>query len=437
MANNGQIGWFSSMSKEAEYDDLSTVRSHRPDYLIVLYMGLLMLLGLIIMYAIGPQRANVLNNAYGGDYSGDYFFIKQVTSLALALGAFGAMALIPYTWLTKRAGKLLLIAFGACLLLAFASWAHLGIAQQSLGATRWFNLGAFGSLQPSELLKFASLIFVAGFLGAKVRKGDINNINTSLIPLGIITAISMFFIVVIQKDLGTGISLAGIVASMLYVAGINKKNGALILVVMAVVGLFLIFSEAHRIDRIITYLKGDDTSQSDSGSYHVEHAKLAIGTGGLFGVGIGNSVQATGYLPEAINDSVFAIMGETFGFVGLMVILALFVSLLMRLLKIMDHLVDIRLKLLVAGVFGWFGTHVVLNIASMIGIFPLTGITLPLLSFGGTSILFITAALGLVFQLSHYTVHSSKLKEASYENLGSRRGIGRSRYAGRSSFGRN
>ena len=101
-----------------------------------------------------------------------------------------------------------------------------------------------------------------------------------------------------------------------------------------------------------------------------------MGTGGFLGVGIGNSVQATGYLPEAINDSVFAIMGETFGFVGLMTVLAVFTSLLMRLLLIMDHMVDIRLKLLIAGVFGWFGSHVILNIASMTGVFPLTGITL-------------------------------------------------------------
>lgn len=436
MATDGDKGWFSTISKEAEYGDIASVRPHRPDYLVVLYMGLLMLLGLIVIYAIGPQRANVLNNAYGGDYGGDYFFIKQVVSLVLALSTFAAVALIPYTWLTKHAGRLLLIAFGACALLALAGWAHLGIAQQSLGATRWFNLGALGSLQPSEFLKFAALIFVAGFLGNKVRSGKLNDVHATLVPLAIITAISMLFIVVIQKDLGTGISLVGIITSMLFVSGINKKNGGIILLAIAAVVMVLIFSEPHRIDRMVTYLKGDNAA-SDAGSYHIEHAKLAIGTGGLFGVGIGNSVQATGYLPEAINDSVFAIMGETFGFVGLMIILALFVTLLMRLLKIMDHLVDIRLKLLIAGVFGWFGTHVVLNIASMIGIFPLTGITLPLLSFGGTSIVFITAALGLVFQLSHYTVHSSKLKEASNENFSSRRGIGRSRYAGRSSFRRN
>lgn len=424
-------------SESAQFSDMTSVRRHRPDYLIVLYMGLLMLIGLIIMYAIGPQRANVLNNAYGSDYSDTYFFIKQTVSLLFALGAFLAMAFIPYTLVTKHAGKIFLFALGACAILAIAGWAHLGIAQQSLGATRWFNLGPLGTIQPSELLKFAILLFTAGFLGVKVKQGKLNDVRETLIPLAILTAVSLLFIVVIQKDLGTGISLMGIVITMLIVGGINKRNGGIILLTLAIIGLVFIFSAPHRMDRITTYLKGDDTSSSSDGSYHIEQAKLAIGSGGLFGVGIGNSVQSTGYLPEATNDSVFAIMGETFGFVGLLTILALFGALLMRLLKQMDHLIDIRLKLIVAGTFGWLGAHVILNVASMIGIFPLTGITLPLLSFGGTSMLFITAALGLVFQLSHYTVHPSNLKEAQYENFGSRRGIGRSRHSSRSGFTRN
>ncbi|MCX6728754.1 MAG: FtsW/RodA/SpoVE family cell cycle protein [Candidatus Saccharibacteria bacterium] len=437
MSANRRQGYLNSLSKEAQYNDINSVRRHRPDYLIVLYMGLLMLLGLIIMYAIGPQRANVLNNAYGGHYGDAYFFLKQAVSLVIALVAFGAMAFLPYKSVTKNASKILVVALGVCVLLAIAGWAHLGIAQQSLGATRWFNLGPLGSLQPSELLKFGILVFIAGFLGNKVRQGKVNNVQETLIPLAIITAISMLFIIVIQKDLGTGISLVCIIASMLYIGGINKRIGGIVLLTIAVAGLILIVSAPHRMDRILTYFHGDNTSLSDPNSYHIEHAKIAIGTGGLFGVGIGNSVQATGYLPEAINDSVFAIMGETFGFVGLFVILALFTALLSRILKVMDHLIDIRLKLIAAGVFGWLAAHVILNVASMIGIFPLTGITLPLLSFGGTSMLFIAAALGLVFQLSRYTVHSSKLKEANDENFSGRRRLGRTRYSSRSGFTRN
>ena len=407
-------------------------RRHRPDYMIILYMGLLMLMGLVVIYAIGPQRANVLNNSYGSDYSGSYFFIKQAVSLLLSLITFGIVAAIPYAWLAKRSGKLLVFGFLACVLLAFAGWTGLSIAQCSLGACRWFDFGILGSLQPSELLKFSIMIFLAGFLGVRINQGKLNNVQDTLVPVSVIAALALLFVVIIQKDLGTGIALSGIVISMLTVGGMSKKVGSVILVVGLALGAILIISSPHRVDRITTFLKGDSSSTSDKASYHVEHAKIAIGVGGLLGVGIGNSIQATGYLPEAINDSVFAIMGETFGFIGLSAVIVAFVALLMRLLKIMDHLVDIRLKLIVAGVFGWLGSHVILNIASMIGIVPLTGITLPLMSFGGTSMIFIAAALGLVFQLSRYTLHTSRLKEATHEDFGSRRGIGRSRYASRS-----
>ncbi len=425
------------ITQRANLIDLN--RRHRPDYQLVLYMGLLMILGLVVIYAIGPQRANVLNNAYGSNYNDTYFFFKQAISLLASLGVFAFMSFIPFTFLSKHASKVIIFALSLCVLLAVAGWLNLGIAQQSLGATRWFNLGPFGSLQPSEVVKFAILIFLAGFLGVKSKAGKINDYKETLIPLAVIAAICLLFIVVLQKDLGTGVSLVGIITAMLFVGGINIKNGLKIFLAIIAVGSIFIISAPHRVDRVLTFLQGDKSSvlTSDSSSYHIEHAKLAIGTGGLFGVGIGNSVQATGYLPEAINDSVFAIMGETFGYVGLTIILMLFTALLVRLLKIMDHLPDMSLKLLVAGVFGWFGSHVILNIASMLGVFPLTGITLPLLSFGGTSMLFISAALGVAFQLSHYTVHSSNLKEVAHENSGSRWRIGRSRYARRGGSTRN
>ncbi len=413
-------------------------RRHRPDYLIVLYMALLMLLGLVVIFAIGPQRANVLNNAYGSNFSDSYFFIKQAISLALSVIAFLLAAYFPYSKLLKHARAMVIVALGACVVLAISGMAHLSFAQQTLGATRWFNLGIFGSLQPSEMLKYAVLVFTAGFLGSRAKQEKVNDLKETILPIAIITAISLLFIVVIQKDLGTGISLVGIIMAVLFVSGLSLKNVSIALASLLLIGSIFILSAPHRIERVLTYLKGDSVSLStDDNSYHITQAKLAIGSGGFLGVGIGNSVQATGYLPEAINDSVFAIMGETFGFIGATTILILFLALLIRLLQIMDHLPDPNLKLVVAGVFGWLGAHVILNIASMLGVFPLTGITLPLLSFGGTSMFFVAAALGLVFQLSHYTVHSSNLKEASYENIGSRRWVRRSRHTSSSGSARN
>ena len=408
------------------------VRRHRPDYQIVLFTGLLMMLGLIVMYAIGPQRANVLNNSYGTDYyTNTYFFVKQTVSLLLALGAFITLATVPYTLLRKNATKILAAGFIACLVLAFAGWLHLGIAQESLGATRWFNLGPLGSLQPAEFLKFGILLFAAGFLGMRSKQGLINDVNKTLIPLGVLTLAAIVFVIGIQRDMGTGLALIAILVTMIIAAGVHLR----ILGIIGLIGLgmiaLLIVVAPHRVERITTFLQGDSTNLNDASNYHIIHAKIAIGTGGLTGVGIGNSIQATGYLPEAINDSVFAIMGETFGFVGLVVIILLFTALLLRLLNVADHLEDMRLKLVVVGVFGWLGAHVIMNIAAMIGVFPLTGITLPLLSFGGTSMIFIAAALGLAFQLSRYTNFTSRVKETGYEDSRSRRGVGRSRDAGR------
>lgn len=427
-----RIGWQSPRHRASGASAEGVIRKHHPDRLILVCTLLLMFVGLLVIYAIGPQRANFMNTSLGYGYSDGYFFQKQLVSFALALGVFFLVTKIPYQWILKHGTKVLIAGFLACAFLAVAGWT--GLIDGTLGAVRWINLGPLGSIQPAEIVKLGLLLYGAVFLSVRAKEGRVNDLKATLLPIGAITAFALLFIIVIQKDLGTGIALTSIVATMLVVAGINKKIIIGLLGVLLFAGLFLIFTSPHRVDRVMTYLQGDSTSTSDADSYHIQHAKIAIGSGGFFGVGIGDSVQASGYLPEAINDSIFAIIGETFGFVGTVALIALFVTLLMRLLKTMDYLVDMRLKLVAAGVFGWMGAHVILNIAAMIGIFPLTGITLPLLSYGGTSMIFMTAALGLVYQISRYTVHPSRLnKEEDNEDSRSRRGVGRTRYASRRS----
>ena len=427
MSNMALGGWLSSISATPE----GVVRKHHGDRLIIVYTMLLMLVGLLVIYAIGPQRANLMNSVFGFEYSDGYFFWKQLLSITIAVAAFAIMATFPYTVILKYGKVVLWTGFVACLLLAIGGWT--GIIEATNGAVRWINLGPLGSVQPAEILKFGVLLYVAMFLGIRAKQGKINDVAETLFPVAVITGAALFIVIVVQKDLGTGISLTAVVLSMLFISGINRRIMAGIVSLIAIAGLLLIFTSPHRVERVMTYLKGDNTSTSDADAYHIQHAKIAIGSGGFFGVGIGDSVQASGYLPEAINDSIFAIIGETFGFVGTVALLALFVALLMRLLGVMDRMVDQRLKFVAAGVFGWLGAHVILNIAAMIGIFPLTGITLPLLSYGGTSMMFMAAALGLVYQLSKYTVHPSRLKEASHENSRRGRGVGRTRYAGRRS----
>ena len=277
-------------------------------------------------------------------------------------------------------------------------------------------------------------MFVSGFLGTRAKQGKINDAQETLIPLAVALGVALFAVVVLQKDLGTGIALLAIVMTMLVASGMKWSIIGKVAGVLVAAGLVFVISAPHRMERVMTFIQGDsNTSSVDENSYHIAQARIAIGSGGLFGLGIGKSVQSTGYLPEAINDSIFAIMGETFGFFGLVAILALFTLLLMSLLRVAARLPDMGLRLLVVGVFGWVGSHVILNVAAMTGVAPLTGIPLPLLSYGGTSMLFIAASLGLAFQLSRYTSHKP-IEEGALQNesSSSRRGIGRTRHASRS-----
>ena len=415
-------------------------RRHRPDYMIIMCMGVLMLIGLVVMYAIGPQRANVMNAAYNGSYSATYFAFKQFVSLLLALGVFVALALVPFSTLKNQATKIMAAAIiASALLFLVGNVAHIDtFAQATLGAYRWFNLGSFGGFQPSELMKFAVVIFMAVFLSSRYQQGKIDDLKETVYPMAGLLALLLLIVVVIQKDMGTGVSIAAVVVSMFIVSTMNWKILAKIAGVGVILGLLLVVLSPHRMERISTFFSsGNDVAAADErdNNYHIKNAMIALGTGGLFGRGIGKSIQATGYLPEAVNDSIFAIMGEIFGFAGTICIIGLFGILLFRILRIADQLPDMSMRIAAAGVFGWLLAHVVMNIASMIGLIPLTGITLPLLSFGGTSMIFMSGALGVVFQLSRYTNHKSvTMKEDARADFGSRRRVGRTRYAGRRSI---
>lgn len=414
-------------------------RRHRPDYRIVLFMGLLMLLGLIVMYAIGPQRANVLNTLYATDfYTPNYFVGKQVFSLVLAIAAFVAMTAVPFAWFKKFSWRFVQIglALSAALFL-FGNILHVdAIATNTLGAYRWFNLGPLGSFQPAEVLKIALILYMATFLGKRYNEGKINDLKETVYPVLGLSAVTLLIVVVLQKDMGTGISIASAILSMFLISSMSWKLLAKIAGACVVFGILFTVTSPHRMERIETFFAGDSAisgdASADDNNYQIKNAMIALGTGGVFGRGIGQSIQATGYLPEAINDSIFAIMGEIFGFVGTTLIVVLFAGLMMRLLRIADHLTDMSMRIAVGGVFGWLAAHVVMNIASMLGVMPLTGITLPLLSFGGTSMVFMAGALGLAFQLSRYTAHQPvTIKEERSEDTRSWRRVRRPRYTSR------
>ncbi len=386
------------------------MRKHKGDLAIIMLMIILMSVGLLVMYTIGPVRANFLNAAIGEKrYYDAYFFVHQLISVVLAIGVFFAFAkfkLLNYKNIERCAKYLLIIALGACVVLAVGQVTHLPIAKCELGACRWIQAGPI-SIQPAEFVKFAVIIYLASIFAKYREKGNILRNVDFLWRFVLSVGLSLFFVVVVQKDLGSGVPIAVIALFMLFQSGIPFRDFLIILAAAVLLGVGAIMTSPHRRERLWTYLgiteQTETEDEDDANAYHIENALIAIGTGGLLGVGIGNSVQATGYLPESINDSVFAIMGETFGFIKLCLVLFGFVWLLMRILRVADYSSDYENSLIAVGAFAWIMTHLVVNVMAMTNIIPLTGITLPLLSYGGTSMMAVAGILGLVYQLSQYT----------------------------------
>ena len=382
----------------------------------------LMAIGLIVIFAIGPQRASFLNSAYGSDYSSNYFFIHQLISVLLSTAAFIFAFRYPYEKLREYSKWIMLAGIALNLILALLALVGSSLASCQLGGCRWINMGPLGGFQPAELLKLGLVLYLANLVGRYKEQGKLES-RDFLQPYAIVSIISLFFSVVVQKDLGTGAVMMAIILAILYMSGIKMSIFVTALSLVLVGGVASIVISPHRMERMMTF-SGEGSADEN---YHIDNAKMAIGTGGLWGVGIGNSVQATGYLPESINDSVFAVMGETFGFLGLATVVVAFALLLFRTLKVSTRLVTEK-SMIVVGVFAWVGTQVIVNIAAMTGLIPVTGITLPLLSYGGTSMVFVAFSLGLVSQLSCYTG-----REVNNESISSRRGLGGTYHSSRSS----
>ena len=356
------------------------------------------------------MRANFLNAAYGGNISENHFFVRQLINVAISVIAFAVFYKIPYEKM-KKWGKWVLV---LGVVLSAGLWilakAGSGLAKCELGACRWINIGSFGSLQPAEFLKLGLLMYLSQLAASRRAEGTLNKSDFWL-PVGVASAISLFFVVVVQKDLGTGVVLIAIILGTIFASGVELKRFALVLGAILIAGIGVIVTSPHRVERVKTFFNGEGAD-----TYHIENAMIAIGTGGLTGVGVGNSVQATGYLPESINDSVFAVMGETFGFVGLGLVVMVFVILLTRVMRVAELVGDTEQKLVAVGVFSWISVQMAVNIMAMTGLIPLTGITLPLLSYGGTSMMFVTIALGMTFQLSCYTRREKEMKQAKFSN---------------------
>ena len=393
-------------------------RKHNPDYSIILTVAVLILIGLVVLFSIGPALEISTGITVG----------KQFVSIIFGLIAFAVTFLVPLSFWHRAQKYLVGLAVIATTVLLLAPG---GVINPDIkGAKRWLVFGPV-SFQPSELVKFALLIYLAAFLAKKAKHNKLNDPHETLFPVAIITGILGFIIVILERDLGTMLAITSIIVAMLYVAGLRLRQMSAFFGALAGVGALAVALAPHRIERLTTFLNpGGDLEGS---GYHINQALIAVGSGGLFGLGLGKSVQAYGYLPEAANDSIFAIYAEKFGFLGTLVIVTLFGYLLIKLARIVQHAPNTYTRLIAAGVFAWIGSHTIINIGAILGILPLTGITLPFLSYGGSSLIFIMAAVGLALNVSRYSLSDRVVKSerarASDAHSRNRRGNRRPRYA--------
>lgn len=396
------------------------VRRHKPDYWLLVIAALLLALGLIVVYSISPGLAASAHQ------SQSYFVIKQLLDVALGIAAFGLASYMPGSFWQRAAKPLAIAAIIGSIIVMVTP------LDEVYRAHRWIRLGGF-SFQVAELIKLAVLVGVADFLSRQWRAGKLADTNATLKPLLILLLVIGVVVAKLQSDFGSAGVIIVMMMIMAYVAGIPLKKALVIGGIIFALLAILIVSTPYRRERLSTFLHPQADCQ-DSG-YQACQALISVGSGGALGLGLGHSVQAYGYTPEASNDSIFAIMAEQFGFIGTVLIMVIYGAFISRLKRIAEHTADQFSRLLVIGVMTWLSTQMIINVGAMVGLLPLKGITLPLISQGGTSLIFLTAALGIVFQISRYTSYSvvepkNTLNEANISNNNfNGRGLRRSRHA--------
>ncbi len=276
-------------------------------------------------------------------------------------------------------------------------------------AHRWIRIGGL-SLQSVEILKFALIISLASFFAIRVQTGELGSRERTLKPLGILILVLMVVIAGPealhgQSDLGSTAVIVAIIGAMAVMAGLPMKRIVSVAGVLALLVLLVISISPYRRERLTSFIHPDCLT---SAGYQACQAITAVGSGGLIGQGLGGGASGYGYLPEAQNDSIFAIYAQKFGFVGVMILLGLFATLFTRLRIIIERAPDAFSRFITVGVLAWLSVQLIINVGAMMGLLPLKGITLPFISYGGTSVLFVGAALGLVFQISHYTSFNAR-----------------------------
>lgn len=317
------------------------------------------------------------------DFGSKWHFV----SLQLKRAGIGLVVLIIASYIPPRVWKqfapLLLIGGLVLLLLVIIP----GIGTKVQGARRWLVMPGI-NLQPAELIKFIEIAYLSSWLSA--RRVTLMQFLTFV---GVTAGLIM-----LEPDMGTTIVVSLIAVAMYFLAGYPPAHLYAIGGVGLLLGSLLIFTSTYRMERLKTFL---DPEHDPSGSaYHIRQVVLALGSGGITGVGIGRSRQKYEYLPESTTDSIFAVVGEELGFLGSVGLIALFTYLITLVFRVASQAKDAYASLVAAGVGAWITIQVALNLSAMVALAPLTGVPLPLVSYGGSALITILLGLGVVLAVA-------------------------------------
>ena len=359
-----------------------------PDTALLLTAAALLCLGTVMVLSASFVTA--------GHYFHDpyFFFKRQLAWIAIGLFAFGICLRVDY-WEWKRFAPLFLVV--TFFLLVAVLIPHVG--RNVNGSQRWLG---FGSLvfQPSELAKLTMVVYVAAWLSDRKPK-QIQSFARGALPVLVIVGVAAGLILK-EPDLGTAAALVATAFVLLYVSGVPLGQFAAILG-LALPGLALaIFGSAYRRQRFLAFLDPGSKANALASGYHTLQGLYALGSGGLFGVGLGLSRQKYFYLPEEHTDFIFAVLGEELGFLGGLAVLALFAVLLWRGYRTAAAAPDMFGTLLGAGLTTMLAVQAVVNIGVVTAVLPVTGIPLPLISYGGSSLVFTLAGIGMLANISRH-----------------------------------
>lgn len=348
---------------------------------------MLVLFGLVML----ASASSVIG--YTG-FDDNYYYLKHQLLFGFLPGLilFFIARKIPFKFWQKYAGLLLIIAV-VLLILVFIP----GIGAEYNQAKSWLNFG-FATIQPAEIAKLILVIYLAAWF-SKSKEGA-QTFSHGILPFLILIGL-LAGLIALQPDIGT-LSVIGIIGVGIYfVAGLRWKH--LLGLLVAAGGFFglLVLTASYRLDRILAFINPAGDIQGIG--YHINQALLAIGSGGLFGLGLGKSRQKFEFLPEVAGDSIFAVMAEELGFVFGVLFILFFVYFILKLFKLAQFQTDDFAKFFIIGLAIWFGGQAMINIGAMVGLLPLTGVPLPFVSFGGTSLMTIMAGCGILINIAKST----------------------------------